>query len=148
MTLTWQINDAKLMTVVSDKKPVVIGRYPGCDMVFDDPYVSRMHATIFYKSGIFNLHNLSKTNGILFNDQWDLTHDVKADLRPGDIFEIGETIITVSPYQSSLIGSSMQPKHKVRCSSCGKLLEKSDEDCRWCGASLDGPKTLIYQQVE
>ncbi|HMP78159.1 MAG TPA: SpoIIE family protein phosphatase [Pirellulaceae bacterium] len=50
-----------------DSQPLVIGRSPNCDIVIDDPSVSRRHAEVYEQHGQFYVRDLSSRNGTLVN---------------------------------------------------------------------------------
>lgn len=106
INVEWQENGLKHQRVVKAGKPVAIGRNPDCDIVLRDPYTSRQHAAIFYEKGEFRLHNLSKTNPIIFNERWVIPHNLRADLQPGDVIEIGRTRLWIGFSSASLNGSA------------------------------------------
>ncbi len=66
----------------------VIGRSRGCDLVLDDPGVSRRHVEIRLADDGWIIRDLGSTNGIFLNR----SHiDSAAVLRSGDRIELGET---------------------------------------------------------
>ncbi len=67
-------------------KPLTkIGRTPQCDLVINDPLVSREHCLLQVKAGEMILEDLNSANGTLVNDQ-RITRTV---LRPGDRIRLG-----------------------------------------------------------
>lgn len=68
-----------------DKERVIVGRGPGVDRAFNDPALSRQHASIEFAGGGFRLRDLGSTNGTVLNGQ----EVESAELRHGDRFEIG-----------------------------------------------------------
>ncbi len=68
-----------------------IGRSRGCDVVLTDITVSRRHARLIPRDGIWVLHDLSSTNGSYLNG-----HRVsRCQLRPGDQLALGEAFLRV-----------------------------------------------------
>ena len=67
---------------------VTIGRSRGCDIVLDDPNVSRQHAEIRPRGGSWVLTDLGSTNGSSINGRRLTGPEV---VRPGDEIEIGTT---------------------------------------------------------
>ena len=68
------------------EKPLVkIGRSPHCDVVIDDPLVSREHCLVQLKAEGPFVEDLSSANGTLVNDQ----RIPQALLKPGDKIRIG-----------------------------------------------------------
>lgn len=71
--------------------PVVLGRLPGCDVVLDDPNVSRRHAEIRCDDGQVVLTDLGSTNGTLVNG----VPTRSQRLADGDQITLGRTTIAV-----------------------------------------------------
>ncbi len=136
IVLEWKVNGTKQSKTIDSNQTINIGRHPACDLVLGDPYVSRRHAAIFFKKNSFHLHNMSSTNPIVFNDRWTLSHDLKADLEPGDSFVIGRIRIKVSLPVDLPAGNrpSTDELLQVYCPSCFKLFDRVQETCPWCGA--------------
>jgi FhaA, N-terminal domain/FHA domain len=59
------VSDDKRTVVTGD--PFVIGRSRECDLVLDDPNVSRRHAELRREDGAWAVHDLGSTNGIKLN---------------------------------------------------------------------------------
>jgi hypothetical protein len=68
----------------------VIGRSRGCDIVLEDPGVSRRHAEIRPTEEGWMIRDLGSTNGIYLNRS---PIDGPTELRSGDHIELGETEI-------------------------------------------------------
>ena len=74
--------------IVIDKSTLVIGRSIEADLIIsDDNYVSRMHAVIENKLGMYFIRDLGTTNGVYLNG----TRIGEAEIRlvPGDLIKIG-----------------------------------------------------------
>lgn len=72
-------------SITLDKDENVIGRDATCDIVLDDPQVSRRHATIVSDNGVYWIRDLGSTNGMTLNGV-----AVKdAQLRDGDMIRLG-----------------------------------------------------------
>jgi len=71
-------------TVISGE-PFVIGRSRECDLVLDDPNVSRRHAELRRAEGGWAVHDLGSTNGIKVNGH----RSREARLSPGDEITLG-----------------------------------------------------------
>ena len=67
---------------------VTVGRSRGCDIVLDDPNVSRQHAEVRPRGGSWVLTDLGSTNGSSINGRRLTGPEV---LRSGDEIEIGTT---------------------------------------------------------
>jgi Protein of unknown function (DUF3662)/FHA domain len=71
-------------------QPIVIGRQPDCDIVFDDPNISRRHAEIRVAAGEFTVSDLGSTNGTKVNG---VAVTIARALRDGDIVTLGSNSI-------------------------------------------------------
>ena len=67
-----------------------IGRSRQCDIVLDDPSVSRQHAEIRPRGGSWVLSDLGSTNGSALNGRRVEGTEV---VRPGDEIELGTVLI-------------------------------------------------------
>lgn len=65
--------------------PFSIGRLAGCDLVLDDPQVSRQHARIVQRDGQLTLEDLDSANGVFVNGQ----RVTSAPLHAGDELQVG-----------------------------------------------------------
>jgi hypothetical protein len=70
---------------------VTLGRSRQCDIVLEDPNVSRQHAEIRPRGGSWVLTDLGSTNGSSLNGRRIDNPEV---LKPGDEIEIGTSVIT------------------------------------------------------
>lgn len=64
---------------------LLVGRHHSCDVVLDDPTVSRMHARLIFRDGSWVLQDLDSTNGAVVNG----TPVGRCELRPGDQLLLG-----------------------------------------------------------
>lgn len=71
-------------------RTAVVGRRETCDLVIDDPSVSRRHAQLEYREGSFILRDLGSTNGVYVNG---VRVQTKV-LASGDIIKLGTTLCT------------------------------------------------------
>ena len=85
---------SKALLVVSGRRLLlaprgaVIGRSRECDVVLDDSSVSRRHAELRPRGGVWSIEDLGSTNGVRVNG---LAVDGAQDLRSGDRVEMGST---------------------------------------------------------
>jgi pSer/pThr/pTyr-binding forkhead associated (FHA) protein len=84
--------------LISDGKRVVVGssgatmgRSRQCDLMLDDPNVSRTHAEVRPRGGSWVLTDLGSTNGSRLNGR---QVDGSEVLKPGDQIELGTSRIT------------------------------------------------------
>jgi hypothetical protein len=69
---------------------LTVGRHPACDVVLDDPSVSRWHARLRFRDGTWMLQDLDSRNGTWVND----VRVGRCQLRPGDHIEFaGEHLL-------------------------------------------------------
>jgi len=83
--LLWEGRDVSL-----DQGVTVIGRSSGCDIVVDDPNVSRRHAEIRRMGEGYSLVDLGSTNGTEVNGQ----RVDETSLMNGDVISVGTTRLT------------------------------------------------------
>jgi pSer/pThr/pTyr-binding forkhead associated (FHA) protein len=74
-----------------ESKQLLIGRHPACDVVVADASVSRRHAQLTFRDGVWVLQDLASTNGTTVNGE----RVGRAALRAGDIVALGNQIIQV-----------------------------------------------------
>ena len=89
----------------------IAGREPINDVVLPDPEVSRRHARIVLRQGVYHVEDLSSTNGTYINGRRIAALTPLVD---GDVVDFGETIRVVfywSPDQSGLpiSGEKLRP---------------------------------------
>jgi Protein of unknown function (DUF3662)/FHA domain len=68
-----------------------LGRSRDCEIVVDDPNVSRRHAEVRPSGGSWTVHDLGSTNGIKVNGR---RVESPQSLRPGDTLELGTSKLT------------------------------------------------------
>lgn len=94
--LTIQSGSAEAQTFKLTKEKTVIGRHPACDIVLNDPTVSKRHSVLALHQGDLVLidgdGNQPSTNGVFVN-KIRVKH--KQILRPKDVIQIGSFRITV-----------------------------------------------------
>jgi Protein of unknown function (DUF3662)/FHA domain len=76
--------------LILDQSVVVLGRSSGCDIVVDDPNVSRRHAEIRRLGEGYSLVDLGSTNGTEVNGQ----RVGETSLMNGDVIGVGTTRLT------------------------------------------------------
>ena len=94
------------------KKRIIIGRAKDCDIIIDDPIVSRKHAEVSCEGGSYFIRDLESRNGTFVNDE---EVKVQRKLEEGDRIQIGNTIFSFH---------AMKGKDKTRIvkkSSKGKI---------------------------
>ncbi len=77
--------------IIALAKPVMfVGRRESCDIVFNDPSVSRRHARIDFWDGQYTIRDLNSTNGTLVNGK-RISFGL---LKSGDFITFGTTVCT------------------------------------------------------
>lgn len=77
----------------------IVGRDPTCDIVVVDPYVSRVHAKIFYRDGRWYVEDLGSRNGTYVNGE---------DIRNKGAVELGEGVEVIIGF-SALVVKGLEP---------------------------------------
>lgn len=75
----------------AQSEDLLVGRHPACDVVLADESVSRRHAQLKYRDGVWVLQDLASTNGTTVNGE----RVGRAALRAGDIISLGAQRIQV-----------------------------------------------------
>ena len=70
---------------------LLIGRHPACDVVVGDPSVSRRHAQLTFRDGVWVLRDLASTNGTTVNGE----RVGRITLYTGDIIALGNQAIQI-----------------------------------------------------
>lgn len=70
---------------------LTVGRHAGCDLVMDNPTVSRRHARLKFRDGKWIVHDLQSKNGTFVNG----APVGRCELRPGDELCLGEERLTI-----------------------------------------------------
>jgi diguanylate cyclase (GGDEF)-like protein len=71
------------------QEDVVLGRSKGCDVVLDDPAVSRQHSFISYTKSGYRITDLGSFNSTIVNDKKVSRSRL---LKPGDLIRIGHMV--------------------------------------------------------
>jgi hypothetical protein len=72
-----------------DSDRLLVGRHPACDVVVADPSVSRRHAQLTFRDGVWMLQDLGSTNGTTVNGE----RVGRTTLRAGDVISLGSQAI-------------------------------------------------------
>jgi hypothetical protein len=65
---------------------LLLGRHQSCEVVVEDPTVSRRHAQLRFSDGVWVLHDLGSTNGTAVNG----VLVTRCQLHPGDHLSLGD----------------------------------------------------------
>jgi hypothetical protein len=74
-----------------DQAELLIGRHARCDIVLDDPSVSRRHARLLFRDHKWIIQDLRSTNGTIVNG----ARVGRSELRPGDLLALGDERLRV-----------------------------------------------------
>ena len=70
---------------------LLVGRHWACDVVLEDPTVSRRHAQLTFRDGAWLIRDLASKNGTFLNG----ASVIRASLRSGDVVAFGRQRILV-----------------------------------------------------
>ena len=85
-----------------NKERILIGRLDTCDVVLDDPTVSRIHAGITYHQSRYVLANLSTSNVLTLNGR-RLESEASDILTDGDTIQIGPFAILIGGVDDKIL---------------------------------------------
>lgn len=135
--------------VTSNNKPgiFVIGRNPNCDLILNNPEVSRVHGLIHYFQENFYFTELVSTNGSRLNNQDILMSDSRL-LAPGDIIQIVDFYLLFLPESEKIEKSNpywfLKPQNTVNSTpttvvnknelivSCSQIIEETHDVKTFC----------------
>lgn len=80
-----------LVLDMAGSERLLLGRHPACDVVVADASVSRRHAQLTLRDGVWVLQDLASTNGTAVNGQ----RVGRTALRSGDLVELGAQAIQI-----------------------------------------------------
>ena len=99
--------DKLLTSIYPLEGSVSIGRSPENDITLVDYNVSRAHARISFQKGFWRIEDLGSANGVIFAGE----RVVAKELKPGESFQIGESILTF--LEESTIEDLKQPSETM-----------------------------------
>ncbi len=123
---------------LSPGSALTIGRDPTNDVVLPDAMVSRRHAIVEARAGLFYLRDCHSANGSVVNGE----RVSERGLRDGDVVAIGTVrlVFHADPLESP---SGKVVKHPsavpLYCQACGAEYRRGDVFCRACGAQVGEP---------
>jgi urease gamma subunit len=107
-----------------------IGRANECNLILDDPSVSRVHATIVNENDTLFLEDRGSRNGCIVNGN-RITGRVQ--LFDGDRITIGHQSIRVVALDR--VSSADRTLGLVSCAACGSWIASNESQCPQCGAA-------------
>ncbi len=84
-----------------------IGRTPDNAICIPNPAVSRTHARVFHRDGIWYLVDLQSTHGTRLNGA---VIGAPAQLRPGDTIQVGDTVIRFQGSEAPVVATPPPPQ--------------------------------------
>jgi hypothetical protein len=120
----------------------LVGRSGECNLVLDDPSVSRVHAALIHEKGKLYAEDKGSRNGIKVNDA---RVQGRVELSDGDEITVGHQSISIHA-----VKPAKEAENTVglkACTSCGTWFSLDDQTCPKCGtkgdASSQGGETTI-----
>ena len=114
-----------------------IGRSANATIVLKHETVSRKHATVTMKDGVFLIENFSKANPTKLND---FVIDRAVPLSDGDVAVLGDARLAF--YDLAKGGRTSGPV----CSHCSRENMLDDKKCWYCGTFLASAGTLLIER--
>ncbi len=116
---------------------LTIGRDPTSDVVLPDAMVSRRHAVVEPRGGLFFLRDCGSANGCVVNGE----RVSERGLQDGDVLAIGTVRIVFRDAEESPSGKVILHPSAVppRCPACGAGYRRGDLFCRECGVQVAQP---------
>jgi hypothetical protein len=81
----WQRSALLALDWTGAHRELLVGRHHDCDVVVSNQWVSRRHARLIFRDGIWVLQDLGSTNGTRVNGE----RVGRCELRPGDVLGLG-----------------------------------------------------------
>ena len=106
---TGESQEVKLTPETLSQGGGLIGRHPSCDIVLNNPDVSRVHGRLVYKRGHYYFSDLGSTAGSQVNKQEASTNE-NFLLKPNDIIRIGGFILLVKEVIENGLSATPQPQ--------------------------------------
>ena len=139
LTVEWKYNGRRKTHTIDTQGVVTIGRARECDVILEDPTVSRDHAIIRAKGRAFHIKNRSKRSVLRVNGR-KIAPRASQMLRHGDLIEIGPRTVRIAAIRPDphIAG------HPVQCPNCRRTVDLKDKDCQHCGQNLAGAVTRVF----
>ena len=115
-----------------------LGRGEKCNLVLDDEEISRLHATINYRESGFEIRDVGSANGTYLNG----APIIEAEIRDGDLLEMGSFIIAAHIINQSLHLDIAQKTATDRATPTSASGAKSSERPQSSSASPGSPVTV------
>ncbi|MCP4199015.1 MAG: FHA domain-containing protein [Proteobacteria bacterium] len=116
----------------------LVGRSAECNLVFDDPSVSRIHAAIIYENGKLYAEDKGSRNGIKVNS---VPAPGRTELGEGDEISVGHQRISIHAVQP--VKEADKTVGLKACPSCGTWFPYEADTCPKCGTKEDGSSPRV-----
>jgi glycine betaine catabolism B len=120
-----------------------IGRHPSCDLVLENPEVSRTHGRILYRDYAYHLMDDGSSSGTILSGE-KIAPQVKQVLSLGDLIQLGETLLYVEelvPLDRPDLAPSNDPAPALGTAWSGNL------DCRCCRIIDETPDVKTFSFI-
>ena len=87
-----KLKNTELKTLETDKAMITIGRNKNSDIYINNLGVSKKHARIVRRNGVYIIEDLNSTNGTLLNNE----RIAKAKLTGNDVVTLGKHTLLIS----------------------------------------------------
>ena len=115
---------AEIPPIIFHREVLTVGRSDTCDVKIDNPYLSHVHASIFFNNGDFYLSDLNSTNGTYVNEE-----RVKVvKLKIGDIIRFGAVKYQLMPLEQLLEKSQENTLETLNPLHQSNVLDKLTEN--------------------
>jgi len=114
--------DGRRVVEVPAGGAVAFGRDADCDVVLDEPKVSRRHMRVSRQGSLLTLTDLGSTNGTRLNGV--VLRDAERRLVGGDVIGLGQSEITVAATAASGIATGVTSRLELEL---GRLAQSGDE---------------------
>lgn len=111
----------------------LVGRSPECQLVIDDPVISREHFAILYKDERLFVEDKGSRNGVNVNGK---RISGTYELRNGDEISVGKHSVRIVAYRRA--PAAERTVGLRRCMQCGEWMSNIDLSCSKCGWQTDG----------
>jgi ribosomal protein L40E len=121
----------------------LVGRSAECNLVLDDPSVSRIHAAIIYDNGKLYAEDKGSRNGIKVNN---VLASGRTELGDGDEISVGHQRLTVHAVKP--VKEADKAVGLKACPSCGTWFPHNADTCPKCGTKQTGSSPRADSTVD
>ena len=128
-------------SVVLHKERMVVGRAPDCDIVLDDRFASRVHASITRLESAFAVEDVGSKNGVLLNNE-RLSTGIKGILADGAVVTFAQTRFKFEDPAATMTNLEVEPS----CAGTRLVVHEATRQVKVNGVLLQPP--LSVRQFE